>query len=248
MTYHFIIRGYNCAPYIKECLNSILAQTHRDWVATVCLDAPTDNSYEKAIKFTKDRRIKVYRNRKRLGVAGNLIETIQLAAPSNDDVLVIVDADDRIIPRALEIVNNEYCKNKYLQLTYGSYWRMNFKRRTKTSKPYKNNKSVRKQSCHGSHLKTVKYSLFKHIPIDYFKKIEKGTDNVVWFNAASDIALVLPLWDLIGVDRYKTHTKWIKKPIYIYRGKTFPKIRGSDQFKNKKLIYKKKPLERLEVL
>lgn len=249
MTYHFIIRGYNCAPYIKECLRSIQAQTYKNWIATLCLDAPTDNSYEKAIKFIEDQRIRVFRNKKRLGVAHNLIETINLASPSDDDILVIVDADDSIVPKALEIVNKEYCKNQNLQLTYGSYRRMDLNgKRTKTSKPYKNNISVRKQDWRGSHLKTIKYSLFKHIPKDYFKKTEKKTGNVVWFQAASDLALMLPCFDLIGADRYKTHTKWIKKPIYNYRGKTFPKIHGAEQYKNKKLIYKKMPLERLEVL
>jgi len=98
MRFHFIIRGHNCAPYIKECLDSIIAQTHKDWVAMVCLDAPTDNSYEKAIKYTKDRRIRVFRDKERLGVAGNLWRAMYLAAPSDNDIIAIVDADDTIIP------------------------------------------------------------------------------------------------------------------------------------------------------
>lgn len=242
MKFVLIVRGFNCAPYIKECLRSIQAQTHKDWVATVCLDAPSDNSYEIAVKYTKDSRIRVCRNKKRLGVAHNLIHTIMLAAPSDNDIIAIVDADDVIIPTALEIANKEYIKNHNLQLTYGSFWRMDKKRRTKTSKRYKDNKSVRKQGWHASHLKTFKYKLFTFIGKAYFKK-----DDKTWFNAASDIALMLPLFDLIGVDRYKTHTKWIRKTIYHWR-RTPLKTRGHDQFKNKKLIRKKKPLERLEEL
>jgi len=175
-----------------------------------------------------------------------LWRAMYLAAPSDNDIIAIVDADDTIIPTALEIVNKEYVKNHNLQLTYGSFWRMDKKRRTKTSKRYKNNVSVRKQDWHGSHLKTFKYKLFTTISVDYFK-YKKKSNHVVWFEAASDIALMLPLFDLIGVDRYKTHTKFIRKEIYHWR-KTPLKTRGHDQFRCKKIAKKKKPLERLEVL
>jgi len=247
MRFSIIIRGRDCAKYIKECLDSIIAQTHKDWVATVCLDSPTDNSYEKAIKYTRDRRIRVFRNRKRLGVAGNLVETMMLAAPSDDDIIAVVDADDAITPKSLERRNKAYVKNHNLQLTYGSFWRMDYKRRTKTSRRYRNGVSVRKQTWHGSHLKTFKYSLYKLIPVDYFKYKRKNSNHVVWFEAASDIALMLPLFDLIGVDRYKTHTKWFRDTDYLWR-RTDKKTRGHDQFRCKKIAKKKTPLERLEVL
>ncbi|MCP4651200.1 MAG: glycosyltransferase family 2 protein [PVC group bacterium] len=241
MKFQLIIRGRNCTKYVKKCLDSVLAQTHKDWKATVCLDAPTDNSYEKAIKYTKDKRISVYRNKKRLGVAHNMVETIMLAAPDDTDILAIVDADDEIPKNALHMVNKEYEKNPLLRLTYGSFWRLDKKRRTKTSRRYKSNVSVRKQDWHGSHLKTFRYDLYKRIPHRYFKH----DNNNKWFMAASDLALMFPLFDLLGVDRYKTHTKYVKEITYKWN-RTSDKTRGHEQYRNKQLIKKKKPLKRLE--
>ena len=243
MHFQLIIIGRNCTDYIKACLRSVLAQTHTDWKATVCLDAPTDDSYRKAKKFTKDNRIKVHKNKKRLGVSGNLVKTIELADPKDSDVIAIVDADDEIPSNALEIVKKEYVKNPQLVLTYGSFKRLDKKRKTKTSRRYKNNINIRKQDWHGSHLKTMKYSLYKHVDTSYYFKHSNGK----WFQAASDLALMFPLFDLIGVGRYPTHTKHIRKITYRWN-RTQDKTRGNLQYRNKKLIHKKTPAKRLDVI
>lgn len=236
INFKVIIRGRNCKAYIHDCLNALLKQTYGNWSATIILDAPEDESYKTVKEYEKNKQIKIFLNKKRKGVAANIYKGIKLACAEDEDVIVIYDADDELTKDALATVAKAYKNNKILA-TYGSYWRFDIKRKTKTSKPYNKNKPIRKQKWHGSHLKTFKYKLYKHLPKEYLKD-----SNGEWYQAASDLALMIPLLELAGLDR----TKHIKKCIYKWRRTPF-KTRGHLQKRCKKEIYKKKPLQRVKI-
>lgn len=248
MTFQVIIRGRNCEKWIGACLKALIAQTYTDWRATIILDAPTDGSEEIAFKFVKKKTDKIAFccHTVHRGVAYNMYYGPRIAQKywgfDDNSVIVIYDADDMLAPKALKRRAKKYIKIPHLQLTYGSFWRLDKKRSTKTSRMYDLSRNVRKQRWHGTHLKTFRYGLFKQIPEEYFKD-----DNGKWFIAASDLALMFPLFDMIGVDRYKTHTRFIKHADYLWR-RTDQKTRGHDQKRAKKVIRAKKPLKRLEIL
>ncbi len=54
---------YNGARYIRECLESVLAQTHENWEHVVCDNASTDETAEIVEEFAgRDSRIRLERN------------------------------------------------------------------------------------------------------------------------------------------------------------------------------------------
>ena len=236
--FQVIIRGRNCKKYLSACLKSLIKQSYENWIVTVILDAPTDGSEKTAYKYT-DKRIRVHVNKKHTGVAANLWNGIMLAAPEVEDVIAILDADDELYENALKTVAKVYDKGKVLA-TYGSYYRPDLKRRTKISKSYDKKKSVRKQPWRGSHLKTFKARLIQYLPKEYLKD-SKGK----WYMASSDIALMIPILELAGLDRtkhvYKCIYKWRMTPGAIYKNKAGKKL----QLKNKREIMAKKPLKRV---
>ena len=236
--FQVIIRGRNCRKYISACLKSLRKQSYDNWLATVILDAPTDGSESIACKYaSKDSRISVYVNKKRKGLSANMWRGMKYANAKPEDVIAWLDADDELPSDALKTVSKVYGKNNLLA-THGSYWRMDLKRRTKMSRAYK--KSVRKESWRGSHLKTFKYKLMAFFPKKYLKD-KKGK----WYQASSDVALMIPILELAGLDRVKfirkITYKWRMTPDAIYKDKTGAKL----QLKNKREIMAKKPLKRV---
>ncbi len=240
MRFQVIIRGRNCKRYLSDCLKSLQKQTYDNWKAMVILDAPTDRSEQTALKFAhKDKRIKVWLNSKRKGVAHNIWWGMKYAEPKPEDVIAWLDADDELDKSALKTVAKAY--EKPILATHGSYRHMHKKKRTRISKAYSKKKSVRKQPWRGSHLKTFKHKLMRHFPKSYLKN-KKGK----WYMASSDIALMIPILELAGLDRTKFISKiiykWRKTPDTIYTNKKGNRL----QQKNKREILKKKPLERVE--
>ena len=96
MTCHFsiIIPVYNVAPYLKECLDSVLSQTFTEWEAICIDDGSTDGSGVILDEYAgKDRRFRIFRQENQgVGAARN----VGLDQASGKYV-VFVDADD-VIP------------------------------------------------------------------------------------------------------------------------------------------------------
>ena len=60
---------YNASKYIEEAIESVLSQTYTNWELIAVDDGSTDDSYKKLVSFSNiDRRIKIYKNGKNLGV------------------------------------------------------------------------------------------------------------------------------------------------------------------------------------
>jgi glycosyltransferase involved in cell wall biosynthesis len=61
---------WNGLPYIKECVNSVLAQDFQDWEMIVGDNASDDGTSE-YLRTLTDPRIKVFRHDKNMGVCTN---------------------------------------------------------------------------------------------------------------------------------------------------------------------------------
>ncbi|MFD2731050.1 glycosyltransferase family 2 protein [Pedobacter alpinus] len=103
------IPAYNAAQYIEEAIDGWRNQTYPYLEILVQDDCSKDDTYNKAFNFShKDSRVKVYRNKKNLGIGGNWNEVFHKAT---GDYLVMANADDvydpNMIENALKIFDKE---------------------------------------------------------------------------------------------------------------------------------------------
>ena len=96
--FSIIIPVYNVAPYLRECLDSVLAQTFTDWEAICVDDGSTDGSGEILDEYAaKDKRFRVI-HQKNAGVSAARNVALD---ETRGEWLEFIDADDSIVPDAL---------------------------------------------------------------------------------------------------------------------------------------------------
>ncbi len=89
---------YNGGEYLKHSIESILAQTYRDFEFLIINDCSTDNSME-TIQSFKDPRIVVHTNAVNMGQTKSLNVGLKLA---KGKYIVVNDADDLSLPQRIE--------------------------------------------------------------------------------------------------------------------------------------------------
>ena len=95
----FIVPCYRLAHLLPECVNSILAQTYKDFEVLIMDDCSPDDTPEVARSFN-DPRVKHVRNEPNLGHLANYNKGIEL---SQGDYIWLISADDRLrVPYVLE--------------------------------------------------------------------------------------------------------------------------------------------------
>ena len=93
---------FNNRDYLAECIDSILAQTYRNWDCTIVNNCCTDGSAEIADRYAaKDPRIKVCDNQQFLRAVPNHNVALRQISPESK-YCKIVFADDWMFPRCLE--------------------------------------------------------------------------------------------------------------------------------------------------
>lgn len=89
--FSIIIPVYNVAPYLRECLDSVLAQTFTDWEAICIDDGSTDGSGQLLDEYAaKDRRFRVV-HQKNTGVSSARNRGLSEA---KGEWILFVDGDD----------------------------------------------------------------------------------------------------------------------------------------------------------
>lgn len=95
-----IIPAYNCEKYVVEAINSVLAQTYKNWELLVLDDGSKDNTLQVIEEFSKnDSRIKTLPNGKNMGVSATRNRGIELAS---GEWIAFLDSDDMWHPLKLE--------------------------------------------------------------------------------------------------------------------------------------------------
>ena len=96
---------YNGEKFIREQLDSILAQTITDWELIVCDDVSTDSTITILEEYAKkDSRIQIHKNKVNLGFKRNFEKAIELC---QGDYIALCDQDDIWYPNHLEILYNQ---------------------------------------------------------------------------------------------------------------------------------------------
>lgn len=89
---------YNAAPYLRECMDSVLTQTYADFELLVINDGSTDGSEEIILSYT-DPRIRYVKNESNLKLIATLNKGIDMAAGK---YIARMDSDDVCLPERFE--------------------------------------------------------------------------------------------------------------------------------------------------
>ena len=83
---------YNGAKYLREQIDSILAQTIQDFELVVCDDCSSDDTWDILKQYSDaDKRIKVFRNESNMGFKRNFEKAMSLCG---GDYIALSDQDD----------------------------------------------------------------------------------------------------------------------------------------------------------
>src|SRR5690606_1878528 len=91
---------YNCASTLPEALDSLLAQTFKDFKIILCDDGSTDNTYEVAQTYANlHKNIILLQNKKNLKLAATLNHCLKYA---DTEYVARMDGDDISLPTRFE--------------------------------------------------------------------------------------------------------------------------------------------------
>ncbi|MFC1659815.1 glycosyltransferase family 2 protein, partial [Pseudomonadota bacterium] len=112
-----IIPCYNAEKYLSEALDSIIKQTFKD-IEIICVDdCSTDKTNTILQKYAKkDKRIKIFKNKKNTGIAGTLNLAISKTNP-NSKYIARMDSDDIALPNRLKEQWNYMEKNPDMDIS-----------------------------------------------------------------------------------------------------------------------------------
>jgi teichuronic acid biosynthesis glycosyltransferase TuaG len=104
-----IMPAYNSERYINESIDSVLAQTYKDWELLILDDGSTDNTLQIINEYVKqDRRVKVIHNKKNIGVSATRNKGIKHAS---GDLIAFLDSDDiwksEKLEKQIEVIKKE---------------------------------------------------------------------------------------------------------------------------------------------
>ncbi|HFD79972.1 MAG TPA: glycosyltransferase, partial [Gammaproteobacteria bacterium] len=114
-----VIVTYNFAAYLRECIESILAQTLRPFEIVIYDDCSNDESWDIITEY-RDRypdQFVVHRQENNVGMHRNVNDALRRA---RGELVSCLDGDDRWLPRKLEAEWNAICRNPGARAAYSN--------------------------------------------------------------------------------------------------------------------------------
>lgn len=109
---------YNGEKYMRESIESVIAQTYKNWELLILDDCSTDNTAIIANEYVnKDSRIKYFKNENNLRLPGNLNKGFSLA---KGDYLTWTSDDNRYRPTAIEKMYKALSENNDNEFVFAS--------------------------------------------------------------------------------------------------------------------------------
>lgn len=213
-----IMPAYNCEKYVVEAINSVLAQTYKNWELLVLDDGSKDNTLQVIKEFSKkDSRIKALPNGKNMGVSATRNRGIELAT---GEWIAFLDSDDMWESKKLE-KQLEVAKEKEAEFLFTGSSYIN-----EQGEPFKgifevpakvNYKKLRNQNVISCSSVLVKRKYFANIKME---KDEMHEDYAVWLRILK-----------LGVTAYG-----VNEPLLVYRISRNSK--SGNKMKTVKMTYK----------
>lgn len=110
--------SYNYADYIKEAIESVLAQTYTNWELVIVDDGSTDNSVDVIKSYIeKDDRIKLFQheNNQNKGLASSIKLGIE---KSESEWIAFLESDDKFTQNSIEEKMNAIQENPNIDLLF----------------------------------------------------------------------------------------------------------------------------------
>lgn len=89
--------------YMKQAVDSVLAQNNDDWLLTVVDDAYPDDEVQTYVEALADERITYLRKEANQGITENFRTCVSLAT---QEILVVMGCDDILLPNYVDVVLN----------------------------------------------------------------------------------------------------------------------------------------------
>lgn len=219
ITFSILMANFNNSKFIEEAIESVLSQSYQYWELIIVDDCSTDKSIEKINPFLKDKRIKLISNNSNLGYGGAL-KTASDAA--NNEILAILDPDDKLHEKALEIMAKAYRENPDYGFIYSTTWSCDSELKNckivnwiGPDTPVKSNIFVPKIS----HLKTFRKDMY-----------EKTTGFDPNQKRSVDKDIIYKLEEI-------TKFKFVNVPLYYYRQHESGISQGKNKFQARIYLY-----------
>jgi glycosyltransferase involved in cell wall biosynthesis len=195
-----LIANYNNGHFFKDCYDSLISQTFKEFEVIILDDCSIDDSYLTIQKIiANDTRFKLYKNETNKQVGYTKKKLVELA---NFEICGFLDPDDALTEDAIEIsvkAHENKCVAAYSQL-YFCDENLNPKKVFENTKKVKNNDAlffnIQFEVAHFFTFKKESYLKTEGINPDY--------------KVAEDIDYILKLYE-IG------NFYFIEKPLYYYR-------------------------------
>lgn len=200
----------NSVDYIERSIKSALSQGYGHF-DVVFFDAQSnDGTFEKALQFRDDPRIRISQNSPRKYQGENIRNGV-LLAPDNS-IIITLDGDDwfphnGVLSRINDIYNLTGC-----WMTYGTYEEFPYRSVSHIYREYpyevREKKRFRQYQWLGSHLRTFRKELFLKIKEEDLKDPKTGD----YVSYAPDLSFQFPMLEMCGTDR----SLYIPEIMYVY--------------------------------
>jgi len=191
--------NFNNEQFLETAINSIIAQTYQNWELVIVDDGSTDNSVQVIEPFLKDKRIRLIPLKKNHGVGYSK----KMGADNcHNDILGVLDADDKLHEEALELVVNAYKNNPTCGFVYTGMYRCD-----SSLKNCEIDKRIGEIIPPKTSIFNYKISQFRTFLREAYQKTA-GYDPHL--KAAVDRDIIYKLEEV-------TNFKFVNKPLYYYR-------------------------------
>lgn len=205
-----VVPVYNAEQYIRQCLESILTQTYKNYKLVVVDDHSTDST----LNIIDDIIVKsnfsfwyLKNNNRIASPVANIIKGIKTFSDDNEDIIVTVDGDDWLSDDNVLNYLNQVYQDDGVYMTYGQYEPLSHTYHN-YCRPVINFRTYRKQGYWvTSHLRTFKRKVW-----DLIKDEDLRNTDGEYYKFATDLAWIYPLLEICG----RKHTRFIDKVLYIY--------------------------------
>ena len=112
---------YNGEEYLEETLESIFAQTHKDWELVIINDGSIDSTDKIIKKYTSQDQPIVYHYQKNAGLGAARNKALELSSGSN---IAFIDQDDLWLPTKLEKQAAALYQHPEIDFVYANYFNL----------------------------------------------------------------------------------------------------------------------------